>query len=311
MTRLRDVRHCENVRYENMRFRFLVALLSVSVLSTGCAGSRAAKLSEPMAAASERAYSPEGDRLEVMAAADEMPAGIAAPPPSMARAPVAPGRAPARPMPKTDAQAKGKQATPDKPAPEEEPAQHVIIYTGGLVLLVDAEAFSKTIDAMVDLATSFGGFVARHDERSITLRIPSPRFRESMKALEALGDVRNRAIEAQDVTEEYFDLGIRLKSLQATRKRLEELLARATNIREVLEVEEQLARVNGEIDRIEGRMRFLASHAAMSTINVTLQARTIANLNTVANPPPPPRTIPLPIRWLSALGVDRLLELSR
>ncbi len=192
---------------------------------------------------------------------------------------------------------------------DEATAAPIIIYAGALALLVDPVTFATTIDATIELATSLGGFVGRHDDRTVTLRVPSIRFREAMRALEKLGTVQSRLVEAQDVTEEFHDLDVRLKSLVATRKRLEELLQKAANIKDVLEVEEQLSRVTGEIDRIEGRIRYLQSHAALSTITISLAAKTATALTILA--PPPARTTPLPIPWLSSLGVDRLLELSR
>jgi len=292
--------------------RPLVLVLLASTLVIGCG---AAGLPPPSSfesrIAMDEAY---GSRKLVADAApadaEAMPVGLARPAAPMAPGAAPPSPSPARPLPQ-GAAAKGKQVSSDKPQAEEESKEHIIIYTANLALLVEPASFAASIDAMVDLSARLGGFVARHDDRTITLRVPSARFRESLRDLEKLGDVQSRSVEAQDVTEEYFDLGIRMKSLQATRRRLEELLARAANINDVLQVEEQLARVNGEVDRIEGRMRFLASHAALSTIHVSLLPRTASNLQKIVPPPPPPRTIPLPIRWLSALGVDRLLELSR
>ena len=182
---------------------------------------------------------------------------------------------------------------------DEATAAPIIIYAGALALLVDPVTFATTIDATIELATSLGGFVGRHDDRTVTLRVPSIRFREAMRALEKLGTVQSRLVEAQDVTEEFHDLDVRLKSLVATRKRLEELLQKAANIKDILEVEEQLSRVTGEMQ----------SHAALSTITISLAAKTATALTILA--PPPARTTPLPIPWLSSLGVDRLLELSR
>jgi len=213
-------------------------------------------------------------------------------------------------MPVGEPASKGKQAASDKVASSEEaPGTPILIYAGALALLVDPAAFAATIDSATELATKLGGFVGRHDDRSVTLRVPSTHFREAMRELEKLGAVQSRNVEAEDVTEEFHDLDVRLKSLHATRKRLEELLQKAANIHDVLEVEEQLARVTEEIDRIEGRIRFLQSHAALSTITVTLAPKTPTALKTLA--PLPPRTIPLPIGWFSSLGIDYLLELSR
>jgi predicted nuclease with TOPRIM domain len=188
----------------------------------------------------------------------------------------------------------------------------MLIYTAQLALQVDQEAFSVTIDRVVDIAVGFGGYIATSDNSSVQVRVPSAGFRDALKQMEKLGLVTNRAVQVQDVSEEFADLEVKLKSLRATRDRLEQFLARAKDIQEVLNVERELSRLNGEIDRIEGRMRFLSSRAAFSTITVSLQPKPkqVIIPKTDEPPPPPPRTIPLPIPWLGAVGIDRLLQLS-
>jgi hypothetical protein len=225
-----------------------------------------------------------------------------------AGAPAPPGL-PAQPRP---ASAKSKETAPDKDRARQ--SSELIIYTGHIGLLVEADAYARTIDAAVDAVVALGGYVAKQDNQSVTVRVPSARFRDGMREMEKLGEVQSRNVEAQDVSEEVHDLDVRLKSLQATRKRLEEFLQRANNITEILQVEEQLGRVNGEIDKVEGRMRFLQTRAAMSTITLSLQPKPKEQpLKQVETPPPPPpaRTLALPIKWLPTVGLDRLLQLTK
>ncbi len=210
--------------------------------------------------------------------------------------------------------AKAKEVASDKTKGDAFRANDLIVFTGTIAMLVEEAAIATTIDAASDAAASLGGYVQKQDGHSVTVRVPSARFRDAMRELEKLGQVEDRSVTAQDVTEEAHDLEVRLKSLFATRKRLEEFLQRANNIAEVLSVEEQLARVSTEIDRIEGRMRFLQAQAAMSTITLALRPIPRPTLVEQPAPPPPPpppaRTLPLPSGWLSTLGVDRLLQLS-
>ena len=56
------------------------------------------------------------------------------------------------------------------------------------------------------------------------------------------------------------------------RRRLLDILgSRAAALKDVLEVEQALARVREEIERYEGRLRYLRAHTATSTIAVTLR----------------------------------------
>jgi hypothetical protein len=187
----------------------------------------------------------------------------------------------------------------------------LLIFTGTLSMQVDQKLFGDTIDQVVDAAAELGGYVAEQTNQSVTVRVPSKSFRSAMRSIEKLGEVTNRGVQAEDVSEEYNDLEVRLKSLRATRDRLEEFLARAKNIQEVLQVEEQLSRLNGEIDRIEGRMRFLAKRAAFSTITVSLQPKP-SNVVIAEKSEPKagkPKTLPLPIDWLGSMGLNHLLDL--
>jgi hypothetical protein len=191
-------------------------------------------------------------------------------------------------------------------------AEHMLIFRGALDLIVEGDKIQSTLDAVIDEAAAVGGYIASQDDRSVTVRVPSSRFRQALRAVEKLGEVAHRSVQAQDVTEEFHDLGIRLKSLQATRDRLQEFLGRAKTIEEVLRLEQELGRIAGEIDKIEGRMRFLEAQAAFSTLTVSLtgKAKPTVVVEQKAPPPPSPRTAALPIEWLGAVGLDSLLHLD-
>ncbi len=126
----------------------------------------------------------------------------------------------------------------------------------------------------------------------------------------------HRSIAAEDVSEEYHDAEVRLQNMKATRKRLEEFLSKAPSINDMLTVERELERVVMDIDRTEGRMRFLREHTAFSTLTIDLAAKPkpVASIATGPTidpppaPPPPPRAIDLPASWLNEMGVNRLIS---
>ncbi|HYU07980.1 MAG TPA: DUF4349 domain-containing protein, partial [Gemmatimonadales bacterium] len=78
-------------------------------------------------------------------------------------------------------------------------------------------------------------------------------------------------VSAQDVGEEYVDVTARMENARRLERRFIELLAtRAGRLKDVLDVEQALARVREEIERYEGRMRYLRAHTAMSTLSITV-----------------------------------------
>lgn len=114
---------------------------------------------------------------------------------------------------------------------------------------------------------------------------------------------------AEDVSEEYHDAEVRLANLKATRQRLQDFLAKAGNLNDMLTLERELERVTMDVDRIEGRMRFLREHVAFSTLTVSLVARTKSTGATVAglHAPVSPRVMQLRAQWLDSMGVPNLL----
>lgn len=219
-----------------------------------------------------------------------------------------PAPPPPPPPPPTPGDA-GKKGKPEVQGPVEQAApgsgevavarQPMLIYTAGLRVVVDeVKASMARIEAMT---RELGGFLARRDDASITIRVPANRFDEALARVTALGEVLQRRITVDDVTEEYLDLEVRLQNLRAIRARLEKLLARATKVEEAVLLERELARVAGEMERIEGRMKLLRDQAAFSTITVSLTARRREDVNRAA-----PR---LPVTWLDELGLGRLMRL--
>jgi Domain of unknown function (DUF4349) len=300
------------MRLPSCRSRLLCTLpffLALIVVQTGCSASPPP--SAPKAYAGALAPEPA-----LAAPSQESMAAPAPAAPSQAPFPGAPSPAPPSTAARTAAEAK---TAPDKPADTKSaknagPSTRapVIIYQGDLKMMADEDAIPKTIDKIIDVAESVGGHIASRKDLSVQIKVPSASFRDAMTKIEALGGVVNRSVAADDVSEEFHDLEVRLVNLRATRTRLQEFLAKAPAINDMLTVERELERVAEEIDRSEGRLEFLRTRAAMSAITVTLAAKPRIVAPIVIKPPPAQlRTIDLPIPWLGDIGIDPLLSLKK
>ncbi len=228
------------------------------------------------------------------------------PPPAPGFATQNPTPAPAKPAdpsstpPATTLPADGKKGN-DGTRTETTSTAHapMLIYTGHVQMAV-YEVRSSLGEVEV-LARSIGGFLAKRDDRSITIRVPASRFEEAMRRIEKMGDMISRDVQVEDVTEEFNDVDIRLKNARAVRERLEQLLSKAAKVEESIQIEKELERVALIIERLEGRMKFLKDRAAYSTITVTFQPRSAVELGK--------RPFNLPVPWLYELGLGRLLAL--
>ncbi len=232
-------------------------------------------------------------------------------PPSMA--PAARSRGAVASAPSLAAHATGTQppqsntsTEPRAGTVEQAPAQSMIIYSAQIHAQV--EHVPAAIDQIVDAIVAQGGFLAARTDQTVTVRVPVARFREAIGRIEAMGTVFHRDVQAEDISESFHDLEVRLQNLRSVQARLQQFLARAASVNDALTVERELERVGGQIDEIEGRMRFLGNRAAFSTITVTLTPRPV--VTTVVAPPPTYPGLPdinLPFEVLEQLGLPRLL----
>jgi hypothetical protein len=154
----------------------------------------------------------------------------------------------------------------------------MIIRTGNASIEVDS--LGSGIAAVRSLATRLGGYVANTAMQAgnaqvhsamLQLRIPSTRFDDALAGLRPIGKLESTNVNAEDVGEEYVDVSAQIANGRRLEARLVQILATRTGkLSDVLAVERELARVRGEIDRQEGRLRYLRAHAAMSTLAVTV-----------------------------------------
>ncbi|MBA2707448.1 MAG: DUF4349 domain-containing protein [Gemmatimonadaceae bacterium] len=165
-----------------------------------------------------------------------------------------------------------------RPAGAAEIAPSMLIRTGNASL--EVPQLDPAIIKVRQLATQLGGYVAnssisggRDQIRSATLelKIPAARYDQAVTGLGGIGKVEAVNTSVEDVGEEYVDLTARVTNARRLEERLVGLLATRTGkLEDVLAVERELARVREEIERFEGRMRFLRTRAAVSTLSVTV-----------------------------------------
>lgn len=209
------------------------------------------------------------------------------------------GEAIAEPEP-SDEQARYAQADP--PDGEERTAHDgregpLLIYTASLALAVHQVADKQSrIEA---LAVEAGGHLQHRGDAQITIRVPAEAFQTVLAQILELGDVLQRDVSVQDVSEEFHDVQTRIRTLEAMYERVNQLLANASDVEHALAVEQHLERITLQLESLRGRLRFLADRVAFSTITVRFSEQA-----TVTEP-----RFELPFQWLRSLGLPNLLRL--
>src|SRR5258706_246416 len=181
--------------------------------------------------------------------------------------------------------AESAERAPQAPATSQpaqtQPQTRMIIRNASMSLVVrDAVDVLQKITALADAK---GGYVAdsrqwkeREQVRaSATLRIPATQLMPVLAAVRGLAiRVESENVTAQDISQEYSDLGAQIKNLQATEMELRELLKtvreRTQKASEIMEIYTEITKVRSEIDRIQGRIQYLSQMTSLSTVTLEL-----------------------------------------
>ncbi len=112
-----------------------------------------------------------------------------------------------------------------------------------------------------------------------SLRIPATQLDSALAKLKALGRVEQESQAAEEVTKQYMDLVARLKNSRTTEQRLVDILRqRPGKVSEVLEVEQEIARVREEIEQMEAERKGLEKRVEFATVQLQLREEYKAQL---------------------------------
>jgi hypothetical protein len=199
-----------------------------------------------------------------------------------------------------------------------------IIKTADLTVSIEKGKFTSAFSEASRIATANGGFVVSSststagfpgnpiplDDTSaqsssenraragqLTIRVPAEKFDATRAALSRLGEVDNETINGQDVSSQLVDLGARITSLKAEEAAFQTLLGRATEIGDILQIQDQLFNVRTQIEQLEAEQANLNDQSTFSTITVSIYEPGVAFA-----PTPDPEPTILSKAWDDATG---------
>jgi hypothetical protein len=104
----------------------------------------------------------------------------------------------------------------------------------------------------------------------VTVRVPAETYQAFIADAAKLGKVLYQSESSDDVTQQHVDMQARIDNLKAELTRLREMFAKATKVSDMLAIEQELTRVQGDIESMTAQIKYLERQAAMATVTVEL-----------------------------------------
>ncbi|MDA8061494.1 MAG: DUF4349 domain-containing protein [Actinomycetota bacterium] len=155
----------------------------------------------------------------------------------------------------------------------------VVEHASLSVRVAKAAALSADVTRLGVLAARDGGYVqystvtsGKDPAASLTLRVPDARLPAVIGSAAGLGTVRHRSESGLDVTGQVVDLALEQSNLEHEDHAVAAILARATNVADVLAISQELFDLQGQIQQVQAQRRVLSNQVAYADLAVTLTA---------------------------------------
>jgi hypothetical protein len=160
-----------------------------------------------------------------------------------------------------------------------------VIRKAELSLTVGSGTFDSKLSAVRTLVEAAGGYIAGTDAQAapgtdlqnssirtgiINFMVPAANFDSTIDELSHVGKVQSEHITGTDVSAQYVDLNARLANAQAQRDAMLALLKQATNINDIINVQNQIGQITAQIEQLKGQIKYLDDNTSYSSVTVTM-----------------------------------------
>jgi Domain of unknown function (DUF4349)/Putative zinc-finger len=167
-------------------------------------------------------------------------------------------------------------------------SQPMIAKTASLT--IDVKDFGPVEANVRAIAQRYKGYIASLTSTSpqdsgralsASLRIPSPQLEAAIADLKRMGHVEQETESGEEVTKEFVDREARLSNARATEQRLLNVLRDHTGkVSDILQAEQEIARVRGDIEQMQADQRALQTRVDFASVDLSAQEEYKATLET-------------------------------
>ncbi|HVH63783.1 MAG TPA: DUF4349 domain-containing protein [Candidatus Dormibacteraeota bacterium] len=159
-----------------------------------------------------------------------------------------------------------------------------VIRQAQLGIQVGAGMFDSRLSQVRTIVEADGGYIAGTDAQAasnspndssirtgtLNFMIPAANFDSAIDEIAKVGTLRSEHITGTDVSAQYVDLNARLANAEAQRDAMLALLKQATNINDIIAIQNQIGQITSQIEQLKGQIKYLDQYTAYSTVTVTL-----------------------------------------
>ena len=107
----------------------------------------------------------------------------------------------------------------------------------------------------------------------LVVRVPSSSFAATLLALEESAELRRSQLTSEDVTTQVIDTDVRVRAQEGSLRRVEQLLARARSLKDIVWIESQLTQRQSELDSLKSQQAWLSDQTSYSTITIDIERK--------------------------------------
>lgn len=149
-------------------------------------------------------------------------------------------------------------------------------------LTVETKKFDAFLTALDEKVAEMGGYIESssvnnesysrgYRRATFVARVPADSLDSFINAVGELGSISNKSITSNDVTSEYIDAESRVAALKTEQASLMELLKSATDLDDILEIQDRLSDVTAELEYFQARINNIDSLVAYSTVTLSIR----------------------------------------